>query len=77
MRICTETEDATEATKVLFKALRKRGYSRTFLCSIRTEVRGDPCVARLPDGAQEPYAQLVPFVSTFSPMLLQRKTTVH
>ena len=39
-RICTHLEDVEEATSVLFKALRPRGYSRRFLRGIKSEVRG-------------------------------------
>nr|XP_049575237.1 uncharacterized protein LOC125968206 [Syngnathus scovelli] len=36
-RICTRSEDREEATRVLFKALRQRGYSRSFLRRVRLQ----------------------------------------
>lgn len=38
-RICTYLSDVEEATSILFKALRPRGYSRRFLREIKQEVR--------------------------------------
>ncbi len=38
-RICTKLEDVKTATKELSGALRRRGYSRTFLRSIKRKVR--------------------------------------
>nr|XP_049605251.1 uncharacterized protein LOC125985971 isoform X1 [Syngnathus scovelli]XP_049605252.1 uncharacterized protein LOC125985971 isoform X1 [Syngnathus scovelli]XP_049605253.1 uncharacterized protein LOC125985971 isoform X1 [Syngnathus scovelli]XP_049605254.1 uncharacterized protein LOC125985971 isoform X1 [Syngnathus scovelli]XP_049605255.1 uncharacterized protein LOC125985971 isoform X1 [Syngnathus scovelli]XP_049617684.1 uncharacterized protein LOC125992623 [Syngnathus scovelli]XP_049617685.1 u len=45
-RICTRTEDREEATKVLFRSLQQRGYSRSFLRTIKLQTwkkgrRGD------------------------------------
>ncbi|XP_037101527.1 uncharacterized protein LOC119119330 [Syngnathus acus] len=36
-RICTRSEDREEATRVLFKALRQRGYSRSFLRRVKLQ----------------------------------------
>lgn len=56
-RICTRTEDFFEAVKVLFKALRRRGYSRSFLRhSFRT----------FHDGGRPTRGDLIPLITTFS-----------
>lgn len=65
-RICTAEEDVESATRTLFKVLRSRGYGRTFLRNIRTEVRGSPRQELRPARKEGPQ-HLVPFVSTFSP----------
>ncbi|KAL2078819.1 hypothetical protein ACEWY4_026504 [Coilia grayii] len=56
-RICTRKGSFWEATKVLFHALRKRGYSRSFLRKA--------CKTFLCETPQDS-RQLVPFVTTFS-----------
>ena len=38
-RICTDEQDVEMATKVLFQALRLRGYSKRFLREIKKEVK--------------------------------------
>lgn len=56
-RICTRQEDFKEAVKVLFKALRGRGYSRSFLrASLRTF-----------QGESKPVGgDIIPLITTFS-----------
>lgn len=65
-RICSAEEDVESATRTLFKALRNRGYSRTFLRDIKSEVKqlsGKSVVSKKKEKEQN----LVPFISTFSP----------
>lgn len=38
-RICSEAKDVETATRTLFKALRNRGYSRSFLGGMKVEVK--------------------------------------
>ena len=64
-RICSEPKDVENSTRILFEALRKRGYSRTFLRNIKTEVRllfKEKQVAQV----AEPNNNMVPLVTTFS-----------
>lgn len=66
-RICTNLNDVEEATSILFRALRTRGYSRSFLRAIKSEVQsnwtsGNGQRNLLRD---EP-SKLVPLVLTFS-----------
>lgn len=56
-RICTRPEDFMEAVKVLFKALRQRGYSRS---SLRHSLR------TFQDGGRPPRGDLIPLITTFS-----------
>lgn len=59
-RICTRIEDFYYAMKVLFKALRSRGYTRTFLRQ---------CYKTFQDqGEKRP--QILPFVTTYTPASL-------
>ena len=64
-RICTEKADVQLATKVLFRALEPRGYGRSFLRKIKTEVYrlfSDAHVRTQETGEKS----LIPFVSTYS-----------
>lgn len=57
-RICTREEDFIEAVKTLFKALRRRGYSRTFLrLCIKTFQE---------DNEKKDRGELIPLITTFS-----------
>ena len=54
-RLCTRPEDEREATSILFRALRKRNYTRTFLrraasdsISLNNPERGDPTLVKIP-----------------------------
>lgn len=74
-RICVEEADVQLATETLFRALRPRGYSRTFLRAIKTEVR------ELFENGREPTTnleekRLIPLVTTYSPaaVALNRST---
>ena len=64
-RICTKEEDFVEATKILFKALRKRGYSRTFLRRCRRTFQEPK-----PDDQRH----IIPLISTFSTTTLRLHT---
>lgn len=62
-RICTRAEDRNKATETLFQAMRKRGYSRTFLRKIRKQVLENNQPTRL---IQESCKSLIPIVSVYS-----------
>lgn len=64
-RICTVAEDVRLATQTLFRALRHRGYSRTFLRTIKLEVQ-QLFQQGLESGEENREDHLVPFISTFS-----------
>ena len=64
-RICSRWEDRTEATSILFKALRPRGYSRSFLRSIEKEVYGNNSFQRV-GPIQDEEERLIPFVVDYS-----------
>lgn len=74
-RICTRQEDAHKATKVLFNALKQRGYGRTFLRSIKNEVErgfeGGEWITRV-----EQNKNLVPLVTSFSSASLHLNSSV-
>lgn len=70
-RICTKQEDVELATAVLFKALRPRGYSRSFLRSIKTEVQQVQRSERTNRNNN-----IIPFVSTFSSTSLKLNSIV-
>lgn len=59
-RICTRNEDFLEAVKILFKALRKRGYSRPFLRSIYKKFHSKQENKQIKEEFN-----LIPFVSNF------------
>lgn len=63
-RICTRVEDAERATRTLFKVLRTRGYSRSFLRLIKAETQGtqDKRVALENKGE----GKIIPLITTFS-----------
>lgn len=70
-KICTKIDDVESATRILFKALRKRGYSRTFLRNINKEVKELYCDGVVPnkkgkEKEKEKKQNLVPFISTYS-----------
>lgn len=56
-RICTHREDFLEAVRILFKALRKRGYSRSFLRH---------CFKSFQEDARERHGDLIPLITTYS-----------
>lgn len=56
-RICTGDDDFSEAVRVLFQALRRRGYSRTFLRKCRRTFQ----VSK-----PEDQRDIIPLISTFS-----------
>lgn len=56
-RICTQEKDFWEAVHILFGALRKRGYSRTFLRH---------CLKSFRDTKQTDDKKIIPFISSFS-----------
>ena len=69
-RICTRRSDFVEATRVLFKALATRGYSRSFLRkSVKTFKGTKPPIV----------GPRLPFITTYSPssMLLVRQIKTH
>lgn len=57
MRICTVPSDFKEAVRILFKALRSRGYSRCFLRQ---------CFATFRHQKIKDNKRLIPFISTYS-----------
>lgn len=62
-RICTKSTDETWATKTLYKALRKRGYSRSFLRTIhKAHTNGAPRHLK-PKTNQ---TKIIPLITTFS-----------
>lgn len=56
-RICTQEKDFWEAVKILFRSLRKRGYSRTFLRH---------CLKSFKDRKQIDDKEIIPFISSYS-----------
>ncbi|TNN53934.1 hypothetical protein EYF80_035832 [Liparis tanakae] len=76
LRYPTTTEDVQTATRILFRVLRTRGYSRTFLRCIRTEVQNLEGLGRPPGGAQ-PGPSLVPFITTFTPASLSMGSVIR
>lgn len=56
-RICTREEDFWEAVKILFKALRERGYSRPFLRH---------CLKTFQEKEKQNRGNLIPLITTFS-----------
>lgn len=58
-RICTREEHFKEAGKVLFKVLRKRGYSRPFLRH---------CLKTFQERKEKDHGNLIPLITTFSSM---------
>lgn len=56
-RICTREEHFREAVAILFKALRKRGYSRSFLRH---------CLRTFQDTKARDHGKLIPLITTFS-----------
>ena len=63
-RICTKQVDVEVATRILFKALKSRGYSRTFLRSIKSEVTNSRSVIQTE--RVEANDNIIPLVTTFS-----------
>lgn len=62
-RICNKETDETQATTTLFKALRERGYSRSFLRTIhKSHVKGTPRQTNM--GSNQ--ARIIPLITTFS-----------
>ncbi|XP_061749458.1 uncharacterized protein LOC133548063 [Nerophis ophidion] len=62
-RICTRREDFLVASKTLFSALKRRGYSRSFL---RRQFR-----VFLDPGRPPPGTTMIPFITTYSPSAVQ------
>lgn len=75
-RICTAEEDVSWATRTLFKALRSRGYSRTFLRTIKSEVKLAFQRDNGPSRGQNNQSNIVPFVSTFSQVSVKLNKTI-
>ena len=70
-RICSLPHHVEEATRTLFKALRPRGYSKRFLCTIKGELTalfqsGRPDLPGKKNNTEE---RLIPFITTFSRQL--------
>lgn len=65
-RICTRAEDLEVATRTLLAALRRRGYSSSFLWEIKGDLRDNYHLAVRPV-RENSNLSLVPFISTFSP----------
>lgn len=65
-RICTQPDDFWDAKKILFRALRRRGYSRSFL-------KG--CLKSFLTRKRENTTEIIPLITTFSQgsVLLNRK----
>nr|XP_049581060.1 uncharacterized protein LOC125971932 isoform X2 [Syngnathus scovelli] len=61
-RICTRSEDREEATRVLFKALRQRGYSRSFLRRVRLQTG----VTDRGGETQDIKRIIIPLISTYN-----------
>lgn len=61
-RICSQKEDREQATRILFRSLRKRGYSRSFL---RYVVK-DTFKTRDANMTRESPQQMIPLISTYS-----------
>lgn len=55
--ICTREVDFRDAVKTLFKALRRRGYSRTFLRL---------CLKTFQEDRKRDHGELIPLITTFS-----------
>lgn len=66
-RICTEQKDVEVAVKILFQALRRRGYARTFLRNIKAEVQ-DLWQQGPETRKEKKNDHLLPMISVFSPM---------
>nr|XP_029604681.1 uncharacterized protein LOC115190770 isoform X1 [Salmo trutta] len=64
-RICTQGNHVQEATGILFKALRPRGYSKRFLRTIRAEVN-NMFVTEPIHGRTSNDGCIIPFVTTYS-----------
>lgn len=64
-RICTFEQDVEQATLTLFAALRKRGYSRRFLRSIKAQVRLSFQAPLQDNMLTRNNSNLLPFVQTF------------
>ena len=56
-RICTQREDFIEAVQILFKALRVRGYTRSFLRF---------CYKTFQERRERDHEELIPLITTFS-----------
>lgn len=56
-RICTQQKDFREAVQILFRALRKRGYSRSFLRK---------CLKSYLDRKERRTTDLIPLITTYS-----------
>ena len=74
-RICVAEADVQSATRTLFRALRPRGYSRTFLRGVHAEVK---CMFEAGDEfvGERDQKHLVPFVSTYAPAALEINKTI-
>lgn len=60
-RICTRRADFKDAVRILFSALRKRGYSRPFLRN---------CFKSFRDRKDNPEGEIIPLITTFSSVSL-------
>lgn len=58
-RICTQEQDFRDAVKILFKSLRQRGYSRSFLRN---------CLDKLDITKEINTKQIIPLITTYSKM---------
>ena len=75
-RICTVEDDVESAIKTLFQALRPRGYSRTFLRTIKAEVKDSFRQGNRPGRGNKNMGNIIPFVSIFSPTSLTLNSAV-
>lgn len=69
-RLCSREDDRLAAESTLFKALRQRGYPRSFLRqtsrTLNTTLNTTPQGSHMPQEPQEPQKQTIPLISTFS-----------
>lgn len=65
-RNCSLPQDVDQATKTLFKALRHRGYSRTFLRNVRKKTRAHINITPTPNEAPKPPIPLISVYSSYS-----------
>lgn len=72
-RICSNRDDCDTATKTLFSALQKRGYSRSFLRTVKKEVLQTP---HTPPVQRDKNMKIVPFITLFSSSTVQALKTI-
>lgn len=62
-RICSKQVDKDGAVKILFQALRQRGYTRFFLCKIPKDIIKES-TGTIPTPQEK--CQIIPLISTYS-----------